>query len=471
MGSIKTPFVCKSAEFDESKHPRDNSGEFTAGGSGAKMNVPERVKDALQSLIRQGNLADKHVARLITRHSLTEQEQESVKAAIDDAKKKRHARIQDANEKQKETQKNITKVVSWLDSEFGEPSMSGQSFAKYYTVGNHRIRVADHAPIHARSNSRINVVTGGDADQSYFHTDTTVIDARDRNHEDVIADIQAAIAKLPGNKSLNAPSAEYRTKSLRSPFTRKSSQWDENKHARDAGKFSSQPGAGAAPKQGPAQGSTQAAPDKTPQYVSQLKEKFGEQALAKVTAMKAKVAGDPAKVAALEKIEAALQPPQVESLESGRATTQPGVNSIVSPFGKSKQIDPVKTWSDRAKEMPGKMLDAAKAKVKTKFSQLETRYGRKTAVAIMVAGIAGLPLPVPGSSFITAAPVVAVAEMVRYFKGDSKTLNDADIDVEALGKQFIQSLVAEFEKEQGGGKSLSAIMTTKAIASPFGGKA
>lgn len=54
--------------------------------------------------------------------------------------------------------------------------------------------------------------------------------------------------------------------------------------------------------------------------------------------------------------------------------------------------------------------------VRTKFARLQLRYGRRFAIAILVALILGFCVPLPGSSFITAAPVVAVAELHRVWK-------------------------------------------------------
>lgn len=114
---------------------------------------------------------------------------------------------------------------------------------------------------------------------------------------------------------------------IKSPFyRRKSAQWDENKHARDAGKFSSQPGAGAAPK--PAAGGAPAAGSisdaKVQQNVALLKEKYGDQALSKLQDMRAKVANDPAKVAAIDKIYAAMKPPSRQAANKEMAQLAAG---------------------------------------------------------------------------------------------------------------------------------------------------
>jgi hypothetical protein len=67
----------------------------------------------------------------------------------------------------------------------------------------------------------------------------------------------------------------------------------------------------------------------------------------------------------------------------------------------------------------GKAGAAIKAKATGTYQKLESRYGRATALAIMAAGIAGLPIPIPGTSFLAAAPIIAMAEVYRYAKGSA----------------------------------------------------
>lgn len=114
--------------------------------------------------------------------------------------------------------------------------------------------------------------------------------------------------------------------------------------------------------------------------------------------------------------------------------------------------DLVASWAGYAAKIPAKAYHAAKTRVAAKYQQLEGRYGRSMAVAIMTAGVAGLPLPVPGSSLITAAPVIAVAELIRHFKGplaptliESEELSQEEI--ERLGKEWIEELLAEAKQE------------------------
>jgi hypothetical protein len=67
------------------------------------------------------------------------------------------------------------------------------------------------------------------------------------------------------------------------------------------------------------------------------------------------------------------------------------------------------SWLALAAHLPKHIASKAKHYAIGKYHALEAKYGRKWAIAIMGAGIAGLPLPVPGSSVITAAPVIAAA--------------------------------------------------------------
>ncbi len=77
----------------------------------------------------------------------------------------------------------------------------------------------------------------------------------------------------------------------------------------------------------------------------------------------------------------------------------------------------VEGWAVFAARLPKKAMQTAARAVQGKYEKLKARYGKKAAMAIMAAGIAGLPLPVPGSSLITAAPVIALAEAYRYLTG------------------------------------------------------
>ncbi len=98
----------------------------------------------------------------------------------------------------------------------------------------------------------------------------------------------------------------------------------------------------------------------------------------------------------------------------------------------------------RAKALPRQAVDKAVRFAKAKYDQLEQRYGRTYAVAIMGAGVLGVPVPLPGASFATALPVVAVAELHRRFAPGSHAETFASPDVtlspeqiRQLGRQFV----------------------------------
>lgn len=108
-----------------------------------------------------------------------------------------------------------------------------------------------------------------------------------------------------------------------------------------------------------------------------------------------------------------------------------------------------KTLVERMKELPAKVATAAKDKVAQKYKQLEGRYGRGMAIAILAAGIAGLPLPLPGSSLITAAPLLAAGELYRAFSSHRAhdPANFTEGELRKLGVEWLQSILDEWEKE------------------------
>jgi hypothetical protein len=92
----------------------------------------------------------------------------------------------------------------------------------------------------------------------------------------------------------------------------------------------------------------------------------------------------------------------------------------------------------------------AKAKAQSSYAKLSARYGTKWAIAIMAAGIAGLPLPIPGSSLITAAPVIAAAELAKLLSrcDEAGCPELTEDEVEKLGAKWIQQLLDEWKMEQ-----------------------
>lgn len=103
-----------------------------------------------------------------------------------------------------------------------------------------------------------------------------------------------------------------------------------------------------------------------------------------------------------------------------------------------------KTWGQKLKSLPAKVVSAVRNKVKEKFAQLETRYGRKWAIAIMAAGIMAAPIPVPGSSLLAAAPLMGMAELHRLVsRADNSKVELSDEEVEKLGRKLLKELHEE----------------------------
>jgi len=108
-------------------------------------------------------------------------------------------------------------------------------------------------------------------------------------------------------------------------------------------------------------------------------------------------------------------------------------------------------FADKVADLPEKIYTAAKSKVQQTYGKLEKRYGKKFAVAIMAAGLVGFPIPVPGASLLTAAPVIAAAEIYRAtsssLSAEPEFPNLTDEEIERLGKEFIAELLADWKPE------------------------
>jgi HK97 family phage portal protein len=116
----------------------------------------------------------------------------------------------------------------------------------------------------------------------------------------------------------------------------------------------------------------------------------------------------------------------------------------------SKADQTAKGWSDKLKELPAKVATAAKDKVKGTYAKLENRYGKTGAIAIMGAGLIGVPIPLPGASLLTAAPVIAAAELFRALKGkrdDQPAAGDelTDAEIHELGSAWMKELLEDWQ--------------------------
>ena len=60
--------------------------------------------------------------------------------------------------------------------------------------------------------------------------------------------------------------------------------------------------------------------------------------------------------------------------------------------------------------VPPAVWHKVSGEVATRYRSLEGRYGRPTAIAILSAGIVGSAMPLPGSTVLAMAPLIALAE-------------------------------------------------------------
>jgi hypothetical protein len=86
--------------------------------------------------------------------------------------------------------------------------------------------------------------------------------------------------------------------------------------------------------------------------------------------------------------------------------------------------------------------------VATRYRTLEERSGRPTAVAILSAGILGSAVPVPGTTVMAMAPLIALAELHHQLSArpdpggvaGAVTIHLAGSEILRLGRQWVQDL-------------------------------
>ena len=61
--------------------------------------------------------------------------------------------------------------------------------------------------------------------------------------------------------------------------------------------------------------------------------------------------------------------------------------------------------------VPPAVWHKVSGEVATRYHSLEGRYGRPTAIAILSAGIVGTAVPLPGTTVLAMAPLIALAEL------------------------------------------------------------
>jgi hypothetical protein len=104
--------------------------------------------------------------------------------------------------------------------------------------------------------------------------------------------------------------------------------------------------------------------------------------------------------------------------------------------------------------VPPALWHKVSSEVATHYRKLEDRYGRATAIAILSAGIAGTAIPIPGTTILAAAPLVALAELHHRLverqpvssAGGRAEIRLADSELVRLGKQWLRDLADVFKQ-------------------------
>ena len=101
-------------------------------------------------------------------------------------------------------------------------------------------------------------------------------------------------------------------------------------------------------------------------------------------------------------------------------------------------------------ELPPAAWHKVRNAVATRYGKLEARYGRREALVIISVGILATPVPVPGSTFLAAAPLIGLAELHRRLTAAPEpptedlmtkpTLTEAESH--HLGQQWVEELTA-----------------------------
>jgi hypothetical protein len=95
--------------------------------------------------------------------------------------------------------------------------------------------------------------------------------------------------------------------------------------------------------------------------------------------------------------------------------------------------------------------------VATHYHSLEVRYGRPTAIAVVSAGIVGSAVPLPGTTFLAMAPLIALAELHHQLVpatgpggafGGTK-IHLAESEIVHLGRQWMQDLAGMVKEGEG----------------------
>jgi hypothetical protein len=104
--------------------------------------------------------------------------------------------------------------------------------------------------------------------------------------------------------------------------------------------------------------------------------------------------------------------------------------------------------------VPPAVWQKVSASVAKRYAALERRYGRQTPIAILSAGIAGTAVPLPGTTVLAMAPLIALAELHHQVAtadpgGDSwgSKIHLAESEILHHGRKWMQDLAGVLKQE------------------------
>jgi hypothetical protein len=102
--------------------------------------------------------------------------------------------------------------------------------------------------------------------------------------------------------------------------------------------------------------------------------------------------------------------------------------------------------------VPGAVWNKVSAEVAARYRTLEERYGRRTALATLSAGILASAVPVPGSTVLAMAPLVALVELHYRLAAEpagaarAVKIHLAESEILHLGRQWVQDLTGALKQ-------------------------
>jgi hypothetical protein len=105
--------------------------------------------------------------------------------------------------------------------------------------------------------------------------------------------------------------------------------------------------------------------------------------------------------------------------------------------------------------VPPAVWHKVSGEVATRYHSLEGRYGRPTAIAILSAGIVGTAVPLPGTTVLAVAPLIALAELHHQLVAAPDPagapwlakIHLAESEILHLGRQWMHHLAGVLKEE------------------------